>query len=139
MTKNEQLQGLISNGTLEKQVGPITRTDLALFAGASGDHNPLHIDIDVARSAGLDDVFCHGMLSMAYLGHLLTSTFKQENLRQFKVRFSAITQVNDTVMCRLSLRDTFEQDGQRLVAVDVQVCRENGEVTLQGDAIAALE
>ena len=41
------------------------RATLALFAGASGDHNPIHIDLDVARSAGLDDVFAHGMLSMA--------------------------------------------------------------------------
>ena len=53
-------------------VEPISRTTLALFAGASGDGNPIHIDLDVARSAGLDDVFAHGMLSMAYLGRLLT-------------------------------------------------------------------
>ncbi len=53
-------------------VDQISRTTLALFAGASGDHNPIHIDLDVARSAGLDDVFAQGMLSMAYLGRLLT-------------------------------------------------------------------
>ena len=47
---------------------PISRTTLALFAGASGDHNPIHIDIDFAKSVGLDDVFAHGMLGMAYLG-----------------------------------------------------------------------
>ena len=51
---------------------PITRTTLALFAGASGDHNPVHIDIDFARAAGMPDVFAHGMLSMAYLGRFLT-------------------------------------------------------------------
>ena len=54
---------------------------LALFAGASGDHNPIHIDLDVARSAGLDDVFAHGMLSMAYLGLWLTAGVPQERLR----------------------------------------------------------
>ena len=35
---------------------PLTRTTLALFAGASGDHNPIHIDIDFARAAGMPDV-----------------------------------------------------------------------------------
>lgn len=50
------------------EIEKITRTTLALFGGASGDHNPMHIDIDVAKSAGLEDVFAHGMLSMAYLG-----------------------------------------------------------------------
>jgi hypothetical protein len=41
---------------------------LAVFAGASGDHVPLHIDIDFARRAGMPDVFAHGMLGMAWLG-----------------------------------------------------------------------
>ncbi|MGD9549587.1 MAG: MaoC/PaaZ C-terminal domain-containing protein, partial [Burkholderiaceae bacterium] len=45
------------------ELPPITRTTLALFAGASGDHNPIHIDIDFARKAGMPDVFAHGMLS----------------------------------------------------------------------------
>jgi acyl dehydratase len=53
-------------------LGPVNRTMLALFAGASGDHNAVHIDIDFARSAGMPDVFAHGMLSMAWLGRLLT-------------------------------------------------------------------
>ena len=54
------------------ELPPISRTTLALYAGASGDHNPIHIDLDFARSAGLEDVFVHGMLSMAYLGRMLT-------------------------------------------------------------------
>ena len=72
-------------------LAPISRTTLALFAGASGDHNPIHIDLDVARSAGLEDVFAHGMLSMAYLGRLLTGWVPQSRLRSFGVRFVAIT------------------------------------------------
>ena len=56
----------------ELNIPPITRTTLALFAGASGDHNPIHIDLDFARAAGQDDVFAHGMLTMAYIGRLLT-------------------------------------------------------------------
>ena len=47
------------------QLPPVDRTTLALFAGASGDHNPIHIDIDVARRAGMPDVFAQGMLGMA--------------------------------------------------------------------------
>ncbi|GAO70694.1 MaoC family dehydratase [Comamonas sp. E6] len=47
------------------ELSPISRTTLALFAGASGDHNPIHIDTDFARKAGMPDVFAHGMLGMA--------------------------------------------------------------------------
>ena len=37
---------------------PISRQTLALYAGASGDHNPMHIDSDFAKQSGMDDVFC---------------------------------------------------------------------------------
>ncbi|HCU88730.1 MAG TPA: dehydratase, partial [Gammaproteobacteria bacterium] len=40
---------------------PITRQTLAIYCGASGDHNPIHIDFDFARESGLDDVIAHGM------------------------------------------------------------------------------
>ena len=56
------------------QLPPVTRTTLALFAGASGDHNPIHIDTDFARKSGMPDVFAQGMLGMAWLGRLLTQT-----------------------------------------------------------------
>ena len=38
--------------TLTLRCGPVTAVDLALFAAASGDHNPLHLDADSARRAG---------------------------------------------------------------------------------------
>ena len=56
------------------QLPAVDRTLLALFAGASGDHNPIHIDIDVARRAGMPDVFAQGMLGMAWLARLLTQS-----------------------------------------------------------------
>jgi acyl dehydratase len=71
----------VSELQLARDCPPISRATLALFAGASGDHNPIHIDLDVARSAGLDDVFAHGMLSMAYLGRLLTGWVPQHPTR----------------------------------------------------------
>ncbi|MCM2340519.1 MaoC/PaaZ C-terminal domain-containing protein [Rhodoferax sp.] len=43
--------------------GPITRLTLGVYAGTSGDYNPLHIDSDFARQAGMPDIFAHGILS----------------------------------------------------------------------------
>ena len=54
-------------------IEPITRSTLALYAGASGDHNPIHIDLDFAKESGMKDVFAHGMLIMAYLGKAVTN------------------------------------------------------------------
>ena len=124
--------------TYELAVPPISRTTLALFAGASGDHNPIHVDLDVARSAGLDDVFAHGMLSMAYLGRLLTNWVPQSALREYGVRFVAITQVGAKVRCEGRVTEKFEQDGERRVRVELSTTDQNGQTKLSGDAVVAL-
>ena len=61
----------------------VDRTTLALFAGASGDHNPIHIDLNVARRSGMPDVFAQGMLGMAWVGRLMTGWVPQSRLRSF--------------------------------------------------------
>ena len=77
--------------------GPITRTTLALFAGASNDHVRLHIDSDYVKEAGMPDVFAHGMLSMAFLGRLVTSWVPQKQVRGLGTRFTSITWVGDVI------------------------------------------
>ncbi|TDZ98171.1 MaoC/PaaZ C-terminal domain-containing protein [Mycobacteroides salmoniphilum] len=115
-------------------LNPISRTTLALFAGASGDHNPMHIDIDVAKSAGLDDVFAHGMLSMAYLGRLLTDNFDPASIRSYRVRFAAITPVHGKPTATgkvVSIENS-------LATIELAVTLEDGTVTLTGDAVVAI-
>ena len=117
---------------------PVSRTTLALYAGASGDHNPIHIDIDFAREAGMDDVIAHGMLSMAWLARMLTQWTDQRNLREFSVRFAAITRVGERITCHGVIAEKLERDGERLVRVDVKAVNEAGEVKLTGDALIAV-
>ena len=117
---------------------PISRTTLALFAGASNDHNPIHIDSDFAKAAGMPDVFAHGMLSMAYLGQLLTQWVPQQQLRGFRVRFAAITLLGDVVSCRGHVSEIFEVDGEARARLDVQASNQQDEVKLKGEAIVAL-
>ncbi|MHD0282472.1 MaoC/PaaZ C-terminal domain-containing protein [Rhodococcus aetherivorans] len=112
----------------------ITRTTLALYAGASGDHNPVHIDIDACRAVGIDDVFAHGMLSMAYLGRLLTDHWPQEQIVSFEVRFSAITPVNSEPTCTGTI--TKFEDG--VAHLDLVVALPDGTVTLRGAAVVRL-
>lgn len=116
------------------KVPPISRTTLALYAGASGDHNPMHIDLDVARSAGLDDVFAHGMLSMAYLGRLLTGWTSQENIRDLAVRFTAVTPLHAEPTCTGTV--TAIEDGA--AHLDVAVTLADGTTTLRGTAVVDL-
>jgi acyl dehydratase len=121
------------------RIDPISRTTLALFAGASGDHNPIHIDVDVAKSAGLDDVFAHGMLSMAYLGRLLTDVVPQQQLRSYRVRFAAITPVHGQPTCTGKVTSIDEAAGERLATLELKVTLADGTVTLLGQAVVALD
>jgi acyl dehydratase len=119
-------------------IGPISRTTLALFAGASGDHNPIHIDSDFAKLAGMPDVFVHGMLSMAYLGRLLTRWVPQRQIRSFRVRFAAITPLLAKPICTGTVVSVDDIDGETRITVNLTVALEDGTITLSGDAVVAV-
>ncbi|MCT9812922.1 MaoC family dehydratase [Acidovorax sp. Be4] len=120
------------------QLPPITRTTLALFAGASGDHNRIHIDIDYARKAGAVDVFAHGMLSMAYLGRLLTQWVDQRQLRSFGVRFTGITHLGHQITCHGKVVEKFEENGEQRVKLEIETRNQYGDTKIVGDAVVAL-
>ena len=117
---------------------PVSRLTLALYCGASGDHNPMHVDIDYARAGGAPDVFAHGMLSMAYVGRLLTNWVPQQQLREYGVRFVAITQVGEAITCSAVVIALFEAAGERRARLSLQTTNQHGQVKLTGDAVIAL-
>ena len=122
----------------EMQFGPISRTTLALYAGASGDHNPAHIDIDFARKAGLPDVFAQGMLSFGVLARVVTRWAGMERLRGFGSRFVSVTQVHDLITCQGTVTDCFEEDGEKRARIAVVAIAQDGRKTLTGEAVVAL-
>lgn len=120
-------------------LGPVDRTMLALFGGASNDHNPIHIDIDFARKAGMPDVFAHGMLSMAWLGRLLTQWVDQRQLRAFSVRFTGITHLGHRITCSGKVVEKFETPGgEKRIKLEIQTANQYGDVKIVGDAVVAL-
>ncbi|CRM75492.1 MaoC family dehydratase [Pseudomonas sp. 25 R 14] len=117
---------------------PVSRHTLALYCGASGDHNPIHVDSDFARKAGMPDVFAHGMLSMAYLGRMLTDWQPQMKLRTFTTRFTALTQVHDVITCTGKVVEILEEQGVQLVRLEIAATTATGTQTLIGEAMVAL-
>ena len=117
---------------------PVTRHTLAIYCGASGDHNPVHVDSDFAKASGLDDVIAHGMLVMAYSGRVLTQWVPQSAIRQFQTRFMAMTRIGDAVTARARVAEKREQDGERCVLVEISTSNQHGEVKTTGTALIAL-
>ena len=117
---------------------PLTRLTLALYCGASGDHNPIHVDSDFARQAGLGDVIAHGMLSMAWLGRLVTGWAPQHALRSLGTRFVAMTRVGDRIECNGRVVERFEVNGEHRLRIALQTADQRGEVKLVGEAVIAV-
>jgi len=117
----------------------VDRALLCRFAGASGDLNPIHVDIDFARRAGMPDVFAHGMLGMAWLGRLLTGWRPQSCLRSFTVRFMALTHLGNQPVLRGQVVDLLDEDGVPLARVAVEMLNQYGQLKIQGEALVALD
>jgi acyl dehydratase len=123
---------------VHKEFPPITRHTLALYCGASGDHNPIHVDLDFAKKAGFPDVFAHGMLVMAYLGQALTDAVPPPRLRTFSTRFVAITQLGARLTCEGHVSELIEHNGEPCAKLALTTKDENGEIKLAGEAVIAL-
>ncbi len=128
----------IGERIVHKVFPPITRHTLALYCGASGDHNPMHVDIDFAKAAGFPDVFAQGMLVMAYLGQALTDAIRPAKIRSFSTRFAAITQLGARLTCEGHVVELLEREGEKRARLALTTRDENGEVKLAGEAIVAL-
>jgi acyl dehydratase len=118
--------------------GPITRGMLALYAGASGDHNLIHIDIDVAKASGMPDVFAQGMLSFGVLARVASEWAGVERLRSFGARFVSMIAVHDLITCGGEIIERFEEDGEIFARVAMTARAQDGRETLAGVAIVKL-
>ncbi len=113
----------------------VTQAQIDAYADVSGDHNPIHINPEVARSVGLDGTIAHGMLSMAFAGQVLTDWLAaapgRGRLGRLRVRFQAMVRPGDTLTCKGVLRAA--EAGKPQLA-DVWIENQRGERVLTGDA-----
>lgn len=128
----------VGDQPIRLETDPISRTTLALYAGASGDHNPMHIDIDYAKKAGESDVFAHGMLIMAYLGRGVTSWVPQSAMRSFMTRFTAITRIGEKIIVTGKVVEKLQADGESRVRLELAAANDKGEPRGAGEAVVAL-
>ena len=100
--------------------GPVTRSDIAAYADASGDDNPIHQDETYARAQGSPTVFAMGMLNAGYLAHALSDWFGgPQHLRRFKVRFTTRVWPGDELACTGTVSSV---EGQ-VVSIDLKATR----------------
>ena len=113
----------------------LTRTDLVMYAGASGDFNPMHHDEVAARAAGLPSVFGHGMFSAGLLATAVTDYVGIGNLSSYRVRFTKQTWPGEKLTTAIAV--TEKRPGNEIV-LECALVNENGEAKIQGVAVAVL-
>jgi acyl dehydratase len=114
------------------------RTDLVMYAGASGDFNPMHHDEVAAKAAGLPSVFGHGMFTMGLLGKAITDYVGVGNLKTYKVRFTKQTWPGEQLTTHVTVAKKYEEGGEHLVDLECEVINQDGEAKVSGLAVAAL-
>ena len=113
----------------------LTRTDLVMYAGASGDFNPMHHDEVAAQAAGLPSVFGHGMFTAGLLATAVTNYVGVGNLASYRVRFTKQTWPGETLSTTVAVS---EKRANNEIVLECAVVNENGEAKIQGEAVAVL-
>lgn len=120
-------------------VEDLTRTQIVMYAGASGDFNPLHHDEVFAVEAGYPSTFAHGMLTMGLSGRLLTDTVGDGNLVKFGARFTSQVWPGDTLTASATVTGVRAENDQHFVDLAIRTTNQNGVEVLSGTATAVVD
>ena len=117
-------------------VDDLSRTQIVMYAGASGDYNPVHTDEKFTKEvAGYPSVFAHGMLTMGMTGRMLTNYVGDGRLTKYGVRFTSQVWPGDTLNSTATVVDG--TDG--IVNLNVETTNQDGAVVLSVYAAARVD
>src|SRR5580700_7475311 len=112
---------------VERVVENLSRTQIVMYCGASGDYNPLHADeVYATNVAGYPTVFAHGMLTMGMTGKMLTNYVGDARLTKYGVRFTSQVWPGDTLDSTATVKEIKDAGGKKLVELDISTKNQNG-------------
>jgi len=122
--------------SLPQVIKHINQEKIDRYAEASGDFNPIHVDISFAEKTPLGGTIAHGMLILAYISQMMTTAFGQTWLSggRLSVRFKTPARPGDTITVSGKIK-TIEPEGNKtLVSCDVLCQNQTGETVIIGEA-----
>jgi acyl dehydratase len=130
----------VGDSRSEVIVEDLSRTQIVMYAGASGDYNPLHTDATFTTQVALyPSVFAHGMLSMGMTGRVLTDWVGDGRLTSFGVRFSKQVWPGDSLTTTATVASIDDTDGVAIARFDVVTKNQDGDDVVIGYATARLD
>jgi len=136
-----QLPGLSEGMNLPDIKRVITQENINLYAEASRDFNPIHIDEDFAKKTPLGGTIAHGMLILAYVSQMMSAAFGQSWLAggKLSVRFKTPARPGDTITVSGRISRVEKSDGQTSIRCDVLCQNQNGESVITGETNLRVE
>ena len=131
-----EFSAIEKGASLPPLVRQVVQEKINLYAQASGDFNPIHIDEEFARKSGLDGTIAHGMLILSYLSQMMTAAFGRNWLVAGKldVWFKAPARPGDVITVSGRITGTDNSDGLTLVSCDVLCSNQKGDSIITGEA-----
>ncbi len=122
--------------TLIKQ--PTTR-QLVMWAGASGDYNPVHYDKDFAQSRGLPGTIVQGQLVFSFLGQLVTDWMGEQGiLRKLSCSYKGMNYPGEAIICKGRVSKKYVEGGEHYVVCSLWAENAEGEKTVTGSAVVIM-
>ena len=112
----------------------ITEADIVLFAGASGDHNAVHIDEEFARKTRFKGRIAHGMLTASVISAAIAGRLPGPGTIYLgqNLRFKAPVRPGETVYATVTVKEVRREKGRVTLST---VCTVDGKVVIDGDAL----
>lgn len=110
----------------------INQEKIDLYAEASGDFNPLHVDPEFAKNTMFGGTIAHGMLTLAYISQVM-GEFHEEgwvNGGEMEINFLAPVKPGDTITCTGEVVEV----GEDRITCNVECRNQRGETVAAGNA-----
>ena len=111
----------------------VTEADIVLYAGISGDTNPVHLNEELAKGTMFKTRIAHGMLSAGFISAVLGTKLPGPGAIYLgqTLKFKAPVKIGDTVVTRCTIKELTPE--KRKAKFDT-VCTVRGKVVLEGEA-----
>lgn len=141
MKEKAKLSDIHQGDSLPTIVKHLSQQKINLYAEASGDYNPIHIDEAFAARTPLGGTIAHGMLILAYASEMMTKAFGQSWLEggKLSIRFKAAARPQDTITTSGQVDSIEDKDGIPHINCSLECRNQNGDVIISGGAVVKLK
>lgn len=126
-------------GDVAELAKTVTESDIVLFAGVTGDFNPVHIDAETAKQSVFGERIAHGMLSAGFISAVIGMRLPGSGSIYLSqtLRFTKPVRIGDTVTARVEVLEVLT--AKRRVRLATSCRNQNGEVVVDGEAVVMLD